>query len=179
MPLRTEDSTTSSSVWRSLRNAFPATLPPDRFSSARFRLRCGRAISVSSKSACPLTEARSRSPTFPRRASSLSCTSPSRVDPAPMRGALMKRWSALPVILLAAAPLGAQSEGEDEYTRYELLAPETASFRILYDVTATTPGARFFFNPIRKGSGARDESVLDLATGEALEFEVVGGTAGG
>src|SRR3989304_5195733 len=94
-----------------------------------------------------------------------------------MRGALMKRWSALPVILLAAAPLGAQSEGEDEYTRYELLAPETASFRILYDVTATTPGARLFFNPIRKGSTARDESVMDLATGEALEFEVVSGEA--
>lgn len=89
----------------------------------------------------------------------------------------MKRWSALPVILLAAAPVGAQSESDDEYTRYELLAPETASFRILYDVTASTPGARFFFNPIRKGSVARDESVIDLATGQPLEFEVVSGTA--
>jgi hypothetical protein len=29
----------------------------------------------------------------------------------------------------------------DEYTRYELLAPETASFHILYEVTATAPGA--------------------------------------
>jgi hypothetical protein len=92
-----------------------------------------------------------------------------------MRGAFMKRWSGLPVILLAAAPVAAQSEGEDEYTRYELLAPETASFRILYDVTATTPGARFFFNPIRKGSIARDESVIDIATGQPLEFEVVSG----
>jgi len=89
----------------------------------------------------------------------------------------MKRWPALPMIFLAAAPLVAQSEGEDEYTRYELLAPETSSFRILYDVTATTPGARFFFNPIRKGSTARDESVIDLATGQPLEFEVVSGTA--
>jgi hypothetical protein len=43
----------------------------------------------------------------------------------------MKRWSAILVSLLAAAPLGAQSESEDEYTRYELLAPESASFRIL------------------------------------------------
>ncbi|MGH9321884.1 MAG: hypothetical protein ACRD3V_18610 [Vicinamibacteria bacterium] len=77
----------------------------------------------------------------------------------------------------AAAPLGAQSEGDDEYTRYELLAPETASFRILYDVTATTPGAKFFFNPIRKGSVARDESVADRATGRPLEFEVVSGAA--
>jgi len=80
------------------------------------------------------------------------------------------------MILLAAARLSAQSEGADEYTRYELLAPQTASFRILYDVTASTPGALFFFNPIRKGSVARDESVIDLATGKALEFQVVSGT---
>ncbi len=92
-----------------------------------------------------------------------------------MKGAFMKTWMSIPAMLFAAAPLFAQSVGEDEYTRYELLAPETASFRILYDVTATTPGARFFFNPIRKGSIARDESVLDLATGERLEFEVVSG----
>lgn len=94
-----------------------------------------------------------------------------------MSGAFPRAWSAIPALLLAAAPLEAQSAGEDEYTRYELLAPETASFRILYDVTATTPGARFFYNPIRKGSVARDESVTDLATGEALEFELVSGTA--
>jgi hypothetical protein len=79
--------------------------------------------------------------------------------------------------LAAAVPSFPQSEGEDEYTRYELLAPESASFRILYDVTATTPGARFFFNPIRKGSVARDERVTDLATGAPLEFELVSGTA--
>jgi hypothetical protein len=78
--------------------------------------------------------------------------------------------------LLSAATARAQSAGEDEYTLYELLAPETASFRILYDVTAVTPGARFFFNPIRKGSEARDESVTDLATGAPLRFELVSGT---
>ncbi len=61
------------------------------------------------------------------------------------------------------------------YTRYELLEPASASFRIVYDVTAVTPGARFFFNPIRKGSEARDESVLDMSTGTALRFEVVSG----
>ena len=30
---------------------------------------------------------------------------------------------------------------DDEYTRYELLGPGTAAFRIVYEVTATTPGA--------------------------------------
>jgi hypothetical protein len=63
----------------------------------------------------------------------------------------------------------------DEYTRYELLAPKTASFKIHYEVTATTPGAKYFYNPIRKGSVASDEAVFDAMTGEALRFEVVSG----
>jgi hypothetical protein len=70
----------------------------------------------------------------------------------------------------------AQTEA-DEYTRYELLAPETASFRITYEVTATTAGAKFFYNPIRKGSVASDESVYDAHRGTPLHFEVVNGTA--
>jgi hypothetical protein len=63
----------------------------------------------------------------------------------------------------------------DEYTRYELLAPETASFRIHYEVTATTAGAHFFYNPIRKGSSASDEAVYDAMLGTPLHFEVVSG----
>jgi len=63
----------------------------------------------------------------------------------------------------------------DEYTRYELLAPESASFHILYEVTAISPGATFFFNPIRKGSVASGERVVDRMSGEALAFEVVSG----
>jgi len=63
----------------------------------------------------------------------------------------------------------------DEYTRYELLAPETASFKIFYEVAATTAGAKFFYNPIRKGSAASDESVYDAMLGTPLRFEVVSG----
>jgi hypothetical protein len=63
----------------------------------------------------------------------------------------------------------------DEYTRYELLAPETASFKIYYEVTATTAGAKFFYNPIRKGSVASDESVYDAMSGKPLQFDVVRG----
>jgi hypothetical protein len=65
----------------------------------------------------------------------------------------------------------------DEYTRYELLAPESASFRISYEVTATTAGAKYFYNPIRKGSVASDEKVLDAHLGTPLHFEVVSGGA--
>jgi hypothetical protein len=85
----------------------------------------------------------------------------------------------LPLLCVIGLPAqtAAQNRSEDEYTRYELLAPDTASFRIIYDVTAVTPGAKFFFNPIRKGSIASDESVLDLATGQPLKFEQVTGAA--
>ena len=65
----------------------------------------------------------------------------------------------------------------DEYTRYELLSTESGSFRISYEVTATTAGAKFFYNPIRKGSIASDESVYDAHLGTPLSFEVVSGAA--
>jgi hypothetical protein len=79
----------------------------------------------------------------------------------------------LPGALSAQTPSRQTSAGE--YTRYELLAPGSGQFRILYEVWATTPGARYFFNPIRKGSEASDESVKDLATGQPLRFDVVDG----
>jgi hypothetical protein len=63
----------------------------------------------------------------------------------------------------------------DEYTRYELLAPESASFAIRYEVTATTAEAEYYFNPIRKGSVASGESVIDVMTGQSLRFAVVSG----
>jgi hypothetical protein len=70
----------------------------------------------------------------------------------------------------------AQTQTEaDEYTRYELLAPGSASFKITYEVTATTAGARVFYNPIRKGSVASDESVYDAMLGVPLKFEIVSG----
>ena len=77
--------------------------------------------------------------------------------------------------LAAQAPQTPRQTQEDDYTKYELLAPESAQFRIYYEVTATTPGARFFYNTIRRGSVATDERVLDLATGQELKWEVVSG----
>lgn len=84
--------------------------------------------------------------------------------------------AALLVIALQPAPVPAPVQTDaDEYTRYELLDPAGASFRILYEVTATTPGAVAYFNPIRKGSTATREAVFDRMTGEPLRFEVVDG----
>ena len=92
---------------------------------------------------------------------------------------VMRRCRAIAVVALAiglaAQNVETQNRSEDEYTRYELLAPETASFKIIYDVTAVSPGAKFFFNPIRQGSVATDESVIDLMTGTPLKFQEVSG----
>ncbi len=75
----------------------------------------------------------------------------------------------------AATATGPRQTQADDYTRYELLAPDSAQFKIVYEVTATTPGTRSFFNVIRKGSVATDEAVFDLMTGQPLRFEVVSG----
>jgi hypothetical protein len=72
-----------------------------------------------------------------------------------------------------AARLGPQEA--DGYTRYELLAPGSGKFRIIYNITAVRPGAKAFFNPIRKGYIASDEQVTDAATGAPLKFAVVSG----
>jgi len=87
-------------------------------------------------------------------------------------------WLIVPfavVTLHLGTTAAAQPAESDDYTRYELLAPETAQFRIVYEVTATTPGAAYYFNPIRKGSEATDEAVYDRMTGKPLRFEVVSG----
>ena len=97
-----------------------------------------------------------------------------------------KRATILVAVLVTASyatARGSQEQGAaatrqseaDEYTRYELLAPDSASFKISYEVSAATPGATVFFNPIRKGSLASDEAVYDAMTGEPLRFEVVSG----
>lgn len=90
----------------------------------------------------------------------------------------MRQWMTLGALALAvAAPAGAQhgrGAEADAYTRYELLAPGSARFKILYEVTAVTAGAAYYFNPIRQGSVASDESVFDRASGKALPFTEVG-----
>jgi hypothetical protein len=92
---------------------------------------------------------------------------------------MLKRSSCHAAILLfslmAIGSLRAQFISGDTYTRYELLAPETHQFKIYYEVTETRAGSRYHFNQIREGSEASDESVVDLATGKPLKFEVVTG----
>jgi hypothetical protein len=87
-------------------------------------------------------------------------------------------FAVLPAVAAAQAPSPSAAPRQtdaDEYTRYELLGPGTGKFRILYEVTATTPGATVYYNPIRKGSLATDERVRDRLTGKLLDFSIVSG----
>lgn len=59
----------------------------------------------------------------------------------------------------------------DEYARYELLAPETGSFRIVYEVSATAAGARSYVDSIPEGTTAGRVAVYDMMTGAALTFD--------
>src|ERR1700752_1099849 len=92
------------------------------------------------------------------------------------------RWLVLVAALVLAGPAFGQApvpargpQEADGYTRYELLAPGSGKFRIIYDITAIRPGATTFFNPVRKGSIASDERVTDRATGLPLTFAQVSG----
>jgi hypothetical protein len=80
-------------------------------------------------------------------------------------------------LLLLVPALAAASFAADELTVYELLPPSTHSFDIIYDVTQAREGAAYFFNPIRQGSVATKERVVDRATGKPLEWQVVDGRA--
>ena len=73
--------------------------------------------------------------------------------------------------LLATLPIFAA----DELTVYDLLAPPTHKFAIIYDVSATREGAPYYLNPIRRGSIADKERVIDRATGQPLKFDIVDG----
>ncbi len=61
----------------------------------------------------------------------------------------------------------------DELTIYELLAPQTHSFAITYDMSTAVEGSPYLFNPIRRGSVASEERVIDAATGRPLVFTTV------
>ena len=75
-------------------------------------------------------------------------------------------------VSVAAATLLAQSAPSrtDEYTRHDLLKPETSSVRMTYEVSATTEGARTYVDAIPAGAAAGDIAVHDMMTGEALKF---------
>ena len=86
------------------------------------------------------------------------------------------RFGTFLLILTALAfsghpPALAQPSQTDEYVRYELSSPDTATFRVLFDVSATMPGATTYMDPIRSGTTVSEVKATDLMTGRALDVE--------
>ncbi len=69
----------------------------------------------------------------------------------------------------------AQQTQTDSYTQYELLSPDSHSFRIYYYVSATNAGATHYFNTLRKGSEHDINEVIDLMSGKVLTWKIVDG----
>jgi hypothetical protein len=68
---------------------------------------------------------------------------------------------------------------QDEYARYELLAPDTASFTLTMDVAVTTPGATHWVTRLEsgpKGRAASGVAAIDVMTGQPLKFLLAPGT---
>ncbi|HEY6357786.1 MAG TPA: hypothetical protein VIX35_06055, partial [Vicinamibacterales bacterium] len=65
------------------------------------------------------------------------------------------------------ASTAAQS-ATDQYARYELGAPDTATFHVSYEVSATTAGATRYVDPVRPGTTVTQASATDLMTGQPL-----------
>jgi len=79
------------------------------------------------------------------------------------------------IVLAGTSPsrrIAAQSPPQtlvDEYARFDLQAPETASFNVTYEASVTTPGARTLVDAISKGTTATNVAATDLMTGAALK----------
>jgi hypothetical protein len=84
--------------------------------------------------------------------------------------ALAAMWSGV----VTAQPRAPQQSVRDEYAVYELLAPEIGSFKTVYEVSVTTPGAATFFDRIGNGlsfATGPDDGVVDAMSGAPLKFE--------
>ncbi|HEV3140640.1 MAG TPA: hypothetical protein VGY57_09000, partial [Vicinamibacterales bacterium] len=84
------------------------------------------------------------------------------------------------VLTLMVRPLAAQTRQamQDEHAVYELLSPARASFRTVYEVSATTPGAKVFFDRIGIGlqpTNANGDGAFDMTTGLPLKNDRVTG----
>jgi len=81
-------------------------------------------------------------------------------------------------LVIAAASAQTRQAMQDEHAVYELLSPETASFRTVYEVSATAPGAKIFFDRIGTGlapTNADGDGAFDMMTGAVLKTERVTG----
>ncbi len=89
------------------------------------------------------------------------------------------RSTAILLLLLCLLPLSflaaQDQQAEDNFTKYVLLAPETNQFQMIYEVSATTPGAKYYYNALRFGNEHKVSGAYDMMTGDSLRWQVVKG----
>lgn len=64
---------------------------------------------------------------------------------------------------------------EDNITTYLLQSPESNQFKMIYEVSATTAGAAYYYNTLRFGNKATVSGATDLMTGDSLKWTIVDG----
>ena len=72
------------------------------------------------------------------------------------------------MLLLTQLPARGQASARDTYVRYELMAPQSASVKVVSGVTLASPGSTPYLETFGKGVEATDVSAVDLTTGAAL-----------
>lgn len=90
---------------------------------------------------------------------------------------VLRAASVVTVLLLGQtpAPPPPAAVHEDEYVRYELLAPESSRFRVRVDASVVAEGARVFVLPLDRQSVPTDVKATDVVSGESLAVDVVAG----
>jgi hypothetical protein len=73
----------------------------------------------------------------------------------------------------ATAPVAATHD--DEYVRYELLAPDSSRFRTQLTASVVTAGARVYVLPLDRQNLPTEVRATDVATGDTLPVDVVAG----
>jgi len=82
---------------------------------------------------------------------------------------------ATPLLAQSGAGINSVPVVQDEYAVYDLLTPDTASFRTVYEVAVTTPGVTVYADRIGSGlttQNASDDGVVDVMTGAPLKYTV-------
>ena len=82
----------------------------------------------------------------------------------------IKRWL-MGIVACLLIPAEGRAQVEDAYARFELLAPETGSFRMTLDLAVVRAGVTSYLESTAKVSRVADVSATELATGEPLKVE--------
>jgi len=72
------------------------------------------------------------------------------------------------LVAQTASAAATNQAATDQYARYELDPPDTSTFHVSYEVSATTAGATRYVDPVRSGTTVSQATATDLMTGQPL-----------